>query len=185
VDKRPLLFLSQFISTPHFASHAFFVRLPVFTAVCLLSIFPLGFNFHAKRGPVNLAYKIPLQNLLAFTCPQLRCFKAADCRNCKIIIFALQSSICVQLSSPMARQIIPVSPQSQGLLDFAHPDVLGPMVSFLMLRKSNRCCPILLRSSGRMFLGLCLTWSSRLPLPLKIFCGLSPSSFNSSLPLIT
>jgi hypothetical protein len=51
----------------------------------------------------------------------------------------------------MARQIIPVSPQSQGLLDFSHPDVLGPMVSFLMLRRLNQRCPIYFASLLRPY----------------------------------
>jgi hypothetical protein len=53
--KDHFLFLSQFLSTPHFASPTSFVCGPVFTAIRLLSTFPLGFNFHAKRGPVNFA----------------------------------------------------------------------------------------------------------------------------------
>ncbi|KAJ7893011.1 hypothetical protein B0H13DRAFT_1886504 [Mycena leptocephala] len=53
--KDHFLFLSQFLSTPHFASPASFVCGPVFTAIRLLSTFPLGFNFDAKRGPVNFA----------------------------------------------------------------------------------------------------------------------------------
>lgn len=72
---------------------------------------------------------------------------------------------------------------------FCHPGILGPMATFLMLRKSGECCPILpCSSSGRIFFGLCLkviTQSCRLLPCLKIFYGSFPRNFDSSLLLLS